>query len=977
MDTGAAFTGGAGNDTFDAFQPDEVQNTLGSADVLNGGAGTDTLNVYVAEAATIAPTLTAIENVVVTADQDATISLVKSSGYTSLTNDNSSGNVTFANINSTSVDLRVVNQLGDGTHNETTFSFAASAVSGRADSATLTVRDVLEGARVNIDGVETINITSTGTSNSVNLYDANAATAVVVSGAADLSLTTTPTTVTTVNAGALTGGLTYTANATTAVTVTGGSGNDAITRSTAANDSINAGAGNDTVTFTTGLAASDTLNGGEGTDTLAATSAQLTGLTVATTPTITNFETVEVTDALGAALTTATMVQAGISTVKLTGGTGAFTVTMEAGSRTVSVGAVNTGLLTVADTGSATTDSLTVTNTSTTGADVFNAQGLTSTGYETVTVNTTAVTGSETLDLGTVIVTPDAGGTAVLNITGSNKATVTSVTVDRLDVSGLTAASSGSTFVMTGASGIETIIGSAGNDTLVTDADGAYVEGGAGRDGITGGAGNDTMLGGDGNDTITAAAGNDSVLGGAGNDTLVFAGDLATGDVIDGGDGAADVLSVTNASLTTIAAYSLSAANALNNNISNVERVTISDDLAQSFDMARLDSINHIRISDWSGAVTLSGLAAGTTVLLDAAGNGTNAANDLTLALANATGSSDSLRIELEYNSTLDFGDVTVDDIESITINTSEATASTTARALVLDLTDSSELTTITITGTEGLNLSGVALRATTIDASGSTGAVSILGTSTNQTITGTGAADTLSGGGGADTISGGAGGDSIDGGAGADSLVGGTGADTITGGAGNDAISLTESAASVDVVVLNYFNAGADMDTITGFTTGSSGDNIDLSIAGLNTAVTGLASTATVVANHAGAAITAAASNVVGLTQATTLTGGDVFVLRGATFADAAAVEDALEAGGSFAITGSAAAFDTVGNSYMIVYTDGTDAYVAAAIATSQTDNDTDFEAGNLTVVNVAKLIGVSSIGASTFANANFDFIA
>ena len=86
-------------------------------------------------------------------------------------------------------------------------------------------------------------------------------------------------------------------------------------------------------------------------------------------------------------------------------------------------------------------------------------------------------------------------------------------------------------------------------------------------------------------------------------------------------------------------------------------------------------------------------------------------------------------------------------------------------------------------------------------------------GSDINFVITGGTNADTITAGGGADTISGGAG---------ADSITGGLGADVITGGADNDTIILTETAASIDTVVVT---ASMGVDTITGFTVGAGAD--------------------------------------------------------------------------------------------------------------------------------------------------------
>lgn len=113
--------------------------------------------------------------------------------------------------------------------------------------------------------------------------------------------------------------------------------------------------------------------------------------------------------------------------------------------------------------------------------------------------------------------------------------------------------------------------------------------------------------------------------------------------VLDGGDGT-DTLSITNASLTTLAGLSISAIGTLNGRIS-VERVTISDDLDQTtFDMGRLDDINYITLATGiSGNETLSGLAAGTTIVLQHAGTET-----LTATLASSSGSADSLNLVTE-----------------------------------------------------------------------------------------------------------------------------------------------------------------------------------------------------------------------------------------------------------------------------------------------------------------------------------------
>ena len=976
---------------------------------MDGGAGKDTLNLVVGAAQTYAlSNVKAIENISAQFTAAGTVSLLGSSGVTEVKSNGSTAAAIFNNIASTSVGLATAN-----TDQDATFTFTTAAVAGAADTASLSISNQTAGT-VTIAGIETLNVNSTGGANTLTALTAAAATTLNFSGDTTLDLgaaNTVATTITSTN----TAGITLTSNTATAATITGGAGNDSITLTggAAVNERISAGAGNDTVTFSANLATTDTVDGGDGVDTLVSTSALLTGYTKPATATITNFERLQVSDALGANLTTAN-VQTGIERVNLRAGTGGNTITFEAGDKTLALNAAAGAAIVVADTGTAITDSVTLLNTSA-GTDVYDGRALTVTGEETVTVNTSTTTTRVTNTLGAIGITPDSGGAVTLKFVGNNTVTTGAITASSatsgtIDASGLTGAA---TFTNVGATtGITSITGSANADTLVGSATSTTIAGGAGNDAITGGAGNERLLGeagddtidgaagndyidgGDGNDSITAGAGNDTVIGGAGNDRIIFGANLASGDSIDGGDGT-DTLSLTNASLTTVAGYSISQVVTLNDRISNVERLLISDALDQtSFDVTRLDGLSHITLAaGFTGAEALTGLANGSTVVINAVPNANT--DTLTLTLADNTGTADSVNYTITNNATADYGNVSVAGIETVNLTINEATANATVRVGTLGLSVSrsdgtnTRAVTVNISGTEAVTID-TAIGADVINASGLSGAFTMsdaTGSSLAQTITGGVGADSLVGGGGADYIDGGDGADVILGGTGADTLIGGLGADTITGGAGSDRIDLTEGTASVDRVVLNSSGAGSELDTITGFTTTSTGDNIALSLGGLNTLVTGLRAavadtvtpnTAIALADHAGTAIGGAtASTVAVLTGATTLTTGNVFVLRGVNLSSTSDVEDALEVGGAFALTGSNGAFDTLDNAYTVVYTDGTDTYVAAAIVTSQTTNNSVFETGNLTVVNLAKLVGISTIGASTFANANFDFIA
>lgn len=807
-----------------------------------------------------------IERVNITDVAGVTTSLLGSTDITSVTSNASTAATTINNIGSTNVGLGVQNSAFGAT-----FTFGAAAVAGLSDTATLTVSNQTAGTNV-VQGVETLNIVSTGGANTVTALTADAATTINISGDTAFTLTGANTVATTI-ASTSTAAVTLTSNNAAAVTISGGAGNDSITltEAVAANNNVSGGNGDDTITFTANLDATDTVAGGDGTDTLVALSADLAGVTYTR---VSGFERLQVSDALAGDLITAN-VNAGVERVNLAAATGGNTITFEAGAKTLALAVAAGAGLVVADTGSATTDSITLLNTSA-ATDVYDGRALTSTGFETVTINTSTTTTRVSNDLGAVAMTPDTGGAITLNVVGNNTVTFTTITATGassgvVNASGLTGTS---TFTNTGATGITSITGTANADTIVGSATATTIDGGAGNDNLTGGAaadnisggtgndvidgaaGNDVLSGGDGNDTITAGAGNDTATGDAGDDTFIFAGNLATGDSISGGDGT-DILSITNESMTTLAGYGFSVSNTLNERISGIERVTISDalNLGAAFDVARLDSIMDIRLAlGINGNEALSGLAAATTVRIDGTSNA--AADELTLTQA-ADSSADAFTVILTNNADTDFSEVTIVDVETLNIQTAQATAAAAVVTASFDVNatgsnNTTALTTLNISGTENLNLSGTGINAITVNASGLTAtgtganaALNFLGGGAAQNITGSAGADTIDAAGGADTVAGGSGADSLTGGSGNDVLLGeagndtliggadndvltgGEGADSVRGGLGNDSIDLTEGTSAADIVVISTRVGGtAAVDAESGRVTVAGNDN-------------------------------------------------------------------------------------------------------------------------------------------------------
>ena len=97
----------------------------------------------------------------------------------------------------------------------------------------------------------------------------------------------------------------------------------------------------------------------------------------------------------------------------------------------------------------------------------------------------------------------------------SYQTSTTSVSVDLAKSKGLTGDAKGDTL-----SGIQGLIGGAGNDTLLGNRYGNWLDGGAGDDRLSGGAGADRLKGGAGNDMLTGGKGNDIFYLGPGNDKV-------------------------------------------------------------------------------------------------------------------------------------------------------------------------------------------------------------------------------------------------------------------------------------------------------------------------------------------------------------------------------------------------------------------------------------------------------------------------
>jgi hypothetical protein len=312
----------AGDDTFRALNSDSTNanNTLGTNDVLDGGSGNDTLNVELAAATaatdvTVKPVLKNIENlniaaVAVAGANKLTLNLADSTGVTSITSKASSGSQKSFIVSGVALGTGIT-LAGDHAGATVTTTFAGAT--GTADAASITLNKATGNGALVVDGIETLNIASTGSANTLTLNDSTLETVnvtgsvstTVTVGAGALGLNTLKT----VDASALTGNFTL-GTITTAnndVTIKGSAGNNvldiagtkkATITTLGGNDSIilggtdvktvDSGAGNDQIFVT--VAAKNVITTGAGNDTIAFSGAAANATsTAAATTTIKDF----------------------------------------------------------------------------------------------------------------------------------------------------------------------------------------------------------------------------------------------------------------------------------------------------------------------------------------------------------------------------------------------------------------------------------------------------------------------------------------------------------------------------------------------------------------------------------------------------------------------------------------------------------------------------------------------------------------
>lgn len=343
------------------------------------------------------------------------------------------------------------------------------------------------------------------------------------------------------------------------------------------------------------------------------------------------------------------------------------------------------------------------------------------------------------------------------------------------------------------------------------------------------GSGNDTV-------TIAAAASGDTINLGAGNDKLLKGAGLvatSTTTVIDGGAG----IDSLDAALVTVGNAGVFA---------NFE--TLSLTAGADLDLALVNKSTFTTIAiDSTNTYTVRNVSTSQSLAVNAAGTST------TLLFKDVTGTADAYTINFNADSVaapLDAGTVSIEGIETVTVNSIGKTGATneidlkdaSAKSLIITGDKELALTFNTAFGTDNA-LAGDGKGVTTIDASASTAGIKIVNLSlvgeaeNGLTIKGGAGVDNIASSaayGKAITIEAGAGDDIINttnltatankiivnGGAGNDIITVGATGGTLTGGAGNDKFVVTTAAGITPLTTITDIEKG---DIISGVKTGVS----------------------------------------------------------------------------------------------------------------------------------------------------------
>ncbi len=329
---GETITGTAANETINAVlnatNPNSSTGTFNTGDIVNGGGGTDTMNITVTTTGNVLPTGATVSNVeIVNINQSAAsatgITPTAFAGVKELWQiDTTAAGGTFQDVNGVGNDMiigfrgagQAVNDFVTATGNVPKISIALDGVAnGSAVGPRETVAGSLKTVEFSGSTVDNGTLLVRGFGTSIETFNGSLTSKTI------LTIDTAPAAalaqVQEVNLGGSTGAITYnSSNFTTSFkSLIGGSGNDILTANNATANaptlSVDAGAGNDTINFVntkSAVASASSLTGGAGADKFVLTGAS-------------NLVAANSTAALKASLTTITDFNAAEDSLNITG----------------------------------------------------------------------------------------------------------------------------------------------------------------------------------------------------------------------------------------------------------------------------------------------------------------------------------------------------------------------------------------------------------------------------------------------------------------------------------------------------------------------------------------------------------------------------------------------------------------------------------------------------------------------------------
>lgn len=527
------------------------------------------------------------------------------------------------------------------------------------------------------------------------------------------------------------------------------------------------------------LSAVDYIDGGAGIDTLnttAATAGDITGGAL-----IKNVENINVRVTSGTAATLDASSTAGLTNINANLGTGTLVATKLATGAAV----------TVTGDGNVVNGAVGFTYATNTDAVTLNVAGGTKmTGM--ISANATISTASD--QLATKATINSTGAANVVGTVDLANATLTSVTINaatNLKGDFLSQATD-----QVGTDGVVTIAGAAASVEFTAALDNTIKT--IDASGLTAGG-----------LTATLGTGITSFKGGQGNDVITTAATTATGAVIDAGAGTGDklVLAATNDVNTALKGAQYK----------NFEILGLNSDQ----DVSLISGITALELNAMTSK-TISKITAAQAAAITVTGDQATA---LTLTLADVTGSSDKVALNLKSataTTNVSVAGLSIVGVESLDVAATTGTPGSTSN-LAFAASGADKLTAINLSGTADAKITGTNTSKAITLASTDTGAVTIDGNwVSGSSFTLGGGKDTITLGTGFNTYNAGAGDDTFN--ATAAQLNTGANYNVINGGDGTDTLNITDGAAAVITIVDNNLSkiSGIEKIVITSTTTGN-----------------------------------------------------------------------------------------------------------------------------------------------------------